>query len=138
MRLHLMPALLSGFLSLTVTLSPAQTPVPQINYKKLREYPFETHGLLITVQTFAGSKFSMSLTNTTPSFISFAPEDMALVDKTGNQLFLERNYVSQFTTPPKLRIAPGATLRLKGYLNNSEHFPVKMYYFDTLCVIVTE
>jgi len=138
MRLHLMTALLLGVLTFPATISLAQTPIPQVNYKQLCGHPFETHGLKITVETFAAARFSLSLTNTTLSFIAFGPEDMALVDKTGNQLFLEKNLEQKFATPPRFRIAPGATLHLDGWLNTYEHFPVKMYFFDTQCAIVTE
>ena len=140
MRPHLLTALLLGILASFTTISLAQTPVPQINYKQLREHPFEAHGLKIAIQTFNAGHFSANLTNTTSSFIAFAPEDMALVDKTGSQLFLNSELSTYGTTPmtpPRLRIAPGATVHLGGLLNDGETFPVKVYYFDTLCAIVT-
>src|SRR5258708_38195793 len=83
MRLNLMTALLSGVLTFSATISLAQTPVPQINYKQLREHPFDAHGLSIARQSFNAGPFRINRTNTTMSFIAFAPEDMALVDKTG-------------------------------------------------------
>ena len=140
MRLHLMTALLSGFFTFSAAVSLAQTPVPQINYKQLREHPFEANGLKIVIQAFNAGHVSMNLTNTTSSFIAFAPEDMALVDKTGNQLFLTREWSARAPipmTPPRLRIAPGATVHLDGWLNAFERFPVKVYYFDTLFAVVT-
>jgi hypothetical protein len=140
MRPHVLTAVLLGILACSATISLAQTPVPQINYKQLREHPFEAHGLKIAIQAFNAGHFSMNLTNTTTSFIAFAPEDMALVDKTGNQLFLNNDYFAQRPMPitlPRLRIAPGATVHLDGRLNAREAFPVKVYYFDTLCAIVT-
>ena len=137
MRVHLMTALLSGVFTLSAAISLAQTSVPQINYKQLPEHPFEAHGLKIAIQHFNAGLFRMNLTNTTMSFIAFAPEDMALVDKTGNQLFLDENVLAVPTTPPRLRIAPGATVHLEGRLNMFEHFPVKVYYFDTLFAVVT-
>ena len=137
MRLHLMTALLSGVFTLAAAISLAQTPVPQINYKQLPEHPFEAHGLKIAIQHLNAGLFRMNLTNTTKSFIAFAPEDMALVDKTGNQLFLDANVLAVPTTLPRLRIAPGATVHLEGRLNMFEHFPVKVYYFDTLFAVVT-
>lgn len=140
MRAHLPTALLLGIFACSPTVSLAETPVPQINYKQLREHPLEAHGLKIVIQAFNAGHFSMNLTNTTTSFIAFAPEDMALVDKTGNQLFLNSGLIAQRLmpiTPPRLRIAPGATVQLDGRLNTYEHFPVKVYYFDTLCAIVT-
>jgi len=132
-----MTALLSGVFTLSAAISLAQTSVPQINYKQLPEHPFEAHGLKIAIQHFNAGLFRMNLTNTTMSFIAFAPEDMALVDKTGNQLFLDENFLAVPTTPPRLRIAPGATVHLEGRLNMFEHFPVKVYYFDTLFAVVT-
>ena len=140
MRPHLLTALVLGILVCPATISLAQTPVPQINYKELREHPFEAHGLKIVIQAFNAGHFSMNLTNTTTSFIAFGPEDMALVDKTGNQLFLNSGFIAQKLmpiTPPRLRIAPGATVQLDGRLNTYEHFPVKVYYFDTLYGVVT-
>lgn len=145
MRLRLTTALLSGILVFSAAASPAQTPVQQINYKQLAEHPFDAHGLKIVIQAFDAGRFSMNLTNTTTSFIAFAPEDMALVDKTGNQLFLSQlflniDYLAKTFMPitlPRLRIAPGATLHLDGRLNTYEHFPVKVYYFDTLFAVVT-
>jgi len=137
MRLNLMTALLSGVLTFPATISLAQTPVPQINYKQLREHPFEAHGLSIAIQSFNAGLFRMNITNTTMSFIAFAPEDMALVDKTGNQLFLTSDLLLKPATQPRLRIAPGATVHLDGRLNDFEHFPVKVYYFDTLFAVVT-
>jgi hypothetical protein len=140
MRLRLITVLLSGVLIFSAAISLAQTPVQQINYKQLPEHPFEAHGLKIVIQKFNAGHFSMNLTNTTTSFIAFAPEDMALVDKTSNQLFLSRYFLFRgltSTTPPRLRIAPGATLHLDGWLNAYEHFPVKLYYFDTLLAVVT-
>src|SRR5258706_9126036 len=95
MRPSLLTALVLAILTSSATISRAQTPVPQINYKQLREHPFEAHGLKIVIKTFNAGNFSMNLTNTTTSFIAFAPEDMALVDKTGNQLFLNHAYFSQ-------------------------------------------
>jgi hypothetical protein len=137
MRLRLMTALLSGVFTLSAAVSLAQTSVPQINYKQLPEHPFEAHGLKIAIQHFNAGLFRMNLTNTTMSFIAFAPEDMALVDKTGNQLFFDANVVAVPITLPRLRIAPGATVHLEGRLNMFEHFPVKVYYFDTLFAVVT-
>jgi len=140
MQLRLTTALVSGIFVFSAATSPAQTPVQQINYKQLAEHPFDAHGLKIVIQAFNAGRFSMSLTNTTTSFIAFAPEDMALVDKTGNQLFLNSDYLAQRLMPislPRLRIAPGATLHLDGRLNTYEHFPVKVYYFDTLFAVVT-
>jgi hypothetical protein len=140
MRLHLLTALILGILVCSATTSLAQTPVPQINYKQLREHPLEAHGLKIVIQAFNAGRFSMNLTNTTTSFIAFAPEDMALVDKAGNQLFLNISYLAKTFMPitlSRLRIAPGATLHLDGQLNDREEFPVKVYYFDTLSAIVT-
>src|ERR1700704_3279573 len=99
MRPHLLTALLLGILTSSATISLAQTPVPQISYKQLREHPFEAHGLKIVIQGFNAGYFSMNLTNTTTSFIAFAPEDMALVDKTGNQLFLNNDYFAQGPMP---------------------------------------
>jgi len=132
-----MTAQLSGVFTLAAAISLAQTPVPQINYKQLPEHPFEAHGLKIAIQHLNAGLFRMNLTNTTKSFIAFAPEDMALVDKTGNQLFLDANVLGVPTTLPRLRIAPGATVHLEGRLNMFEHFPVKVYYFDTLFAVVT-
>jgi len=137
MRLRLMTALLSGVFTFSAAISLAQTPVPQINYKQLPEHPFEAHGLRIAIQAFNAGRFSMNITNTTMSFIAFAPEDMALVDKTGNQLFLNRDLLERTITLPRLRIAPGATAHLDGRLNTYERFPVKVYYFDTLFAVVT-
>ena len=137
MRLRLMTALLSGVFVFSAAISLAQTPVPQINYKQLRERPFETHGLSIAIQTFNAGLFRMNITNTTLSFIAFAPEDMAFVDKTGNQLFLNQDLFRRATTQPRLRIAPGATVHLDGRLNAFERFPVKVYYFDTPFAVVT-
>lgn len=140
MRAHLPTALLLGIFACSATISLAETPVPQINYKQLREHPFETHGLRIVLQHFNAGHLSMNLANTTTSFIAFAPEDMALVDKTGNQLFINNGLPAQRPIPitlPRLRIAPGATVHLDGWLNARETFPVKVYYFDTLCAIVT-
>ena len=137
MRLRLMTALLSGVFVFSAPISLAQTPVPQINYKQLPEHPFEAHGFSIAIQRFNAGLFSMNITNTTMSFIAFAPEDMALVDKTGNQLFLNQDILQSATTLPRLRIAPGATVHLNGRLNMFEHFPVKVYYFDTLFAVVT-
>ena len=108
MRLNLMTALLSGVLTFSATISLAQTPVPQINYKQLPEHPFEAHGLSIAIQAFNAGRLSMNITNTTMSFIAFALEDMALVDKTGNQLFLSSDLLLKPATQPRLRIAPGA------------------------------
>jgi len=137
-----MTALISGVLALLATIALAQTPVPQINYKELPEHPFEVHGLKIAIQKFNAALFSMNLTNTTGSFIAFASEDMALVDKGGKQLFLYSNgplngigWVP--ATLPRFRIAPSATVHIEGRLNDYEEFPVKMYFFDTLCAIVT-
>ena len=132
--------MLLGILASSATISSAQTAVPQINYKQVREHPFEAHGLKIAIQTFNAGHFIANLTNTTSSFIALAPEDMALVDKTGSQLFLNRDWTGQRLTPmtqPRLRIAPGATVHLGGWLNDREAFPVKVYYFDTLVAIVT-
>ena len=137
MRLHLVTALLSGILTFSANISLAQTSVPQINYKQLPEHPFEAHGLRIAIQRFNAGLFSMNITNTTMSFIAFAPEDMALVDKTGNQLFLSSDRLLKPITLPRLRIAPGATVHLDGRLNTYEHFPVRVYYFDTLFAVVT-
>jgi hypothetical protein len=140
MRPHLLTALLLGILASSATISLAQTPVPQINYKQLREHPFEAHGLKIVIQAFNAGHFRMNVTNTTTSFIGFAPEDMALVDKTGNQLYLNYDYVANKTMPitfPRFRIAPGATIHLNGGLSDRETFPVKVYYFDTLFAVVT-
>src|SRR5258708_19319201 len=137
MRLNLMADLLSGVLTFSATISLAQTPVPQINYKQLREHPFEAHGLSIAIQSFNAGLFSMNITNTTMSFIAFAPEDMALVDKTGNQLFLNQDILQRATTLPRLRIAPGATVHLNGRLNMFEHFPVKVSYSAPLFALVT-
>jgi hypothetical protein len=137
MRLRLMTALLSGVFAFAAAISLAQTPVPQINYKQLPEHPFEAHGLKIAIQHFNAGLFRMNLTNTTMSFIAFAPEDMALVGKTGNQLFLDANVLAVPTTLTRLRIAPGAAVHLEGRLNMFEHFPVKVYYFDTLFAVVT-
>src|SRR5882762_9818860 len=127
MRLHLMTALLSGILTFSASISLAQTSAPQINYKQLPEHPFEAHGLRIAIQRFNAGLFSMNITNTTMSFIAFAPEDMALVDKTGNQLFLSRDLLLKPITLPRLRIAPGATVHFDGRLNTYEHFPVRVY-----------
>ena len=74
MRLRLTTAPVSGILVFSAATSPAQTPVPQINYKQLREHPLEAHGLKIVMQAFNAGHFSMSLTNTTTSFIAFAPQ----------------------------------------------------------------
>ncbi len=137
MRLRLMTVLLSGAFAFPAAISLAQTPVPQINYKQLPEHPFEAHGLRIAIQAFNAGRFSMNVTNTTMSFIAFAPEDMALVDKTGNQLFLSSDLLLKPITLPRLRIAPGATVHLDGRLNTYERFPVKVYYFDTLFAVVT-
>jgi hypothetical protein len=62
---------------------------------------------------------------------------MALVDKTGSQLFLSSDLLLKPATQPRFRIAPGATVHLDGRLNDYEHFPVKVYYFDTLFAVVT-
>jgi len=62
---------------------------------------------------------------------------MALVDKTGNQLFLSSDLLLKSITLPRLRIAPGATVHLDVRLNTYERFPVKAYYFDTLFAVVT-
>ncbi len=132
-----MTVLLSGAFAFPAAISLAQTPVPQINYKQLPEHPFEAHGLRIAIQAFNAGRFSMNVTNTTMSFIAFAPEDMALVDKTGNQLFLSSDLLLKPITLPRLRIAPGATVHLDGRLNTYERFPVKVYYFDTLFAVVT-
>jgi hypothetical protein len=132
-----MTALLSGILTFSANISLAQTSVPQINYKQLPEHPFEAHGLRIAIQRFNAGLFSMNITNTTMSFIAFAPEDMALVDKTGNQLFLSSDLLLKPITLPRLRIAPRATVHLDGRLNTYEHFPVRVYYFDTLFAVVT-
>jgi hypothetical protein len=139
MRPHLLTALLLGILTSSAMISLAQTPVPQINHKQLREHPFEANGLKIVIKEFNAVTFSMNLTNTTTSFIAFASEDMALVDKTGSQLFLNHALFSQPMpiTLPRLRIAPGATVHLDGLLNDRATFPVKVYYFDTLFAIVT-
>ncbi len=137
MRLRLMTVLLSGAFAFPAAISLAQTPVPQINYKQLPEHPFEAHGLRIAIQAFNAGRFSMNVTNTTMSFIAFAPEDMALVDKTGYQLFLSSDLLLKPITLPRLRIAPGATVHLDGRLNTYERFPVKVYYFDTLFAVVT-
>ena len=136
MRLRLMTALPWVF-ALSATISLAQTPVPQINYKQLPQHPFEAHGLKIAIQYFDAGLFRMNMTNTTASFVAFAPEDMALVDKTGNQLFLSRDIRGTPTTFPRFRIAPGATVHLEGRLNTFETFPVEVYYFDTLFAVVT-
>ena len=140
MRPYLLTTLMLGILTSSAHISVAQTSVPQIDYAALSKHPFEIHGLEITVQKFNAQNFLVKLTNTTASFIAFAPEDMALVDKTGNQLFLNgtwSSYQRQVVTPPKVRIAPGATVSLDGVLNTYATFPVKMYFFDTLCAIVT-
>src|SRR6266576_1585031 len=107
MRLRLMTALLLVVFTLSPAISLAETPVPQINYQQLSEHPFETHGLKIAIQHFNARLFRMNLTNTTTSFVTFAPEDMALVDKTGNQLFLYTYVLEGPTTTalPRLRIA---------------------------------
>src|SRR5438034_9651332 len=102
MRLRLMTVLLSGAFAFPAAISLAQTPVPQINYKQLPEHPFEAHGLRIAIQAFNAGRFSMNVTNTTMSFIAFAPEDMALVDKTGNQLFLSSDLLLKPITLPKI------------------------------------
>src|SRR5258707_10434182 len=68
-----MTAQLSGVFPLAAAISLAQTPVPQINYKQLPEHPFEAHGLKIAIQHLNAGLFRMNLTNTTMSFIAFAP-----------------------------------------------------------------
>jgi hypothetical protein len=140
MRPYLLTTLILGILASSAHISVAQTPVPQIDYAALSAHPFEIHGLKIAVQKFNAQTFQMKLTNTTASFIAFAPEDVALVDKTGNQLFLNgtwSSYQRQVVTPLKVRIAPGATVSLDGVLNTLATFPVQMFFFDTLCAIVT-
>jgi hypothetical protein len=140
MRPYLLTTLIFGILTSSAQISMAQTPVPQIDYAALSEHPFEIRGLKIAVQKFNAQTFQMKVTNITASFITFAPEDVALVDKTGNQLFLNgtwSSYQRQVVTPLKVRVAPGATVSLDGVLNTYAAFPVKMYFFDILCAIVT-
>ena len=140
MRLHLTTALISWVLALSATNALAQTPVPRIDYRELSRHSIEIYGLKIAIQKFNAGLFSMNLTNTTGSFIAFASEDMALVDKGGSQLFLRSVLTPNGLVPstlPRLRIAPGATVHLEGRLNDYEAFPVEMYFFDTLCAIVT-
>ncbi|MDP2874774.1 MAG: hypothetical protein Q8O00_01235 [Holophaga sp.] len=144
MRSQLFAAPLAGALTLSATQAPSQPPIPQINYKHLPQRPFEVKGLKITVLHFAAGTFKMKLTNTTSGFIAFAPEDMAFVDNSGYQHYLAMNLPIGASNSrisnliPRLRIAPGASVRLDCWLNSLEQFPIKIYCFDQLCVVVTE
>lgn len=119
---------------------------------ELAGHPFQEGGLTVTVTHLNGyrliaperrhagrGRVRLSIHNPGATFRTFSPQGLALVGKSGLQVFpLYELNLADDTVPTALRLAPGARFEVEYVLTGRLTFPAKLYLGDQLVAEVTE
>lgn len=148
----LFPALVLCLMGLPMKaqIIPSGTTLVTCKASELPQHPFQSGGLTLNITRFVGDAailnrtISFQLMNPTSGFVSFPLSDLAVVGNGGHQALLSGwleggNSQKEFHIPPaSIRVAPGATLNLNYFLEQSVKPPVKLYLGDKQIAEITD